>query len=210
MPPGAKAALEASAGRVTWLAGPAQVAPGVWATGPVPRLYDQEAASGPFFLDGAGQERDPLDDDQSLWLETAKGVVVIMGCAHAGVANSLECVTQGAGARTVHAVLGGLHLKAADEGRLEFTAAALERWGVEIVAMCHCTGENAEAFLSRRLPGKAQARPAGTEWNFPLDAAGGLWHNKNNSYCGSRSHTPEGKAQPREDERWAAKPDASR
>jgi len=163
-PRSAVAALEAAAGRATWLTGPAEVAPGVWVTGPVPRIYDQEAVSGPFFLDKGFARPDPLDDDQTLWLRVEGGVAAVMGCAHAGVANILECVARQSGAGRVRGVIGGLHLKAANEARLVFTAAALERWGVELVATCHCTGESAAEFLERRLRGKARARGAGAEW----------------------------------------------
>jgi 7,8-dihydropterin-6-yl-methyl-4-(beta-D-ribofuranosyl)aminobenzene 5'-phosphate synthase len=68
-----------------------RLAPGIGVTGPIPR-WSGEDSGGPFFLDPAVAEPDPLDDDQALWRETAAGVVIVVGCCHAGLVNTVERV----------------------------------------------------------------------------------------------------------------------
>jgi len=85
--------------RIVWAEGPVQVTPGVWASGPVPRRHPLEEAERNFFFDKACTVRDHVVDDQVLWVETPKGLVVLCGCAHAGVINAVECVRAAAAER---------------------------------------------------------------------------------------------------------------
>ena len=131
-----------------------EIVPGVWVTGPIPRRNEFEDTGGHFFLDRIGRQADPIPDDQALWLDTQKGTVVVLGCAHAGVVNTLDHVCELSGRPTVHAVIGGMHLGKASAARLEETAKALERREVRVIAPCHCTGDEAVRFLQQRLPGR--------------------------------------------------------
>ena len=63
---------------------PTVVFEGLMVTGPIPRLTDFEDTGGPCFLDPACTQPDPLEDDQSGFLDTAQGTVVLLGCAHSG------------------------------------------------------------------------------------------------------------------------------
>ncbi|HOW96469.1 MAG TPA: MBL fold metallo-hydrolase [Kiritimatiellia bacterium] len=148
MPAPARAALAAAGGRVTWSAQPVEVAPNVWTTGEIPRATDYEDVGGPFFLDAGGKTPDRLPDDQALWTECARGLVVVLGCAHSGVVNTLEYIAKLTGTRQFHAVLGGMHLAAASQERLAATAAALTRYDVAVLGPGHCTGDAAAAYLA--------------------------------------------------------------
>jgi len=75
---------------VTWALGPLQVAPGVWASGPVPRRHPLEEPERNFFLDRACTVRDHVIDDQAIWVETPRGLLVLVGCAHSGIINILD------------------------------------------------------------------------------------------------------------------------
>jgi 7,8-dihydropterin-6-yl-methyl-4-(beta-D-ribofuranosyl)aminobenzene 5'-phosphate synthase len=86
-------------------------------------------------------------DDQALYVETPAGLVVVLGCAHAGVVNTLDYVAELTGRSRVYAVLGGMHLVRANQPRLEATVAALERYGVQKVGPAHCTGMRATTYL---------------------------------------------------------------
>lgn len=139
---------------LTWTLEPTQLTEGVHATGEIPRRNDFEDTGGPFYLDESCTEPDPLLDDQALYIETSAGLVVVLGCAHAGVVNTLDYIAELTGQARVHAVLGGMHLVRATPRRLEATVAALKRYGVQKVGTAHCTGMRAASYLWSELSGK--------------------------------------------------------
>ena len=161
MPEAAAAGLESAEGRTTWTTGPAQVASGVFVTGPIPRTHGFETGGADFCFDSQCLYPDAIPDDQALWVRTGGGPVLILGCAHAGVANTLDYVRRLSGASRMRAVIGGMHLMDANEERLRLTCDALLSCGVEMVAPCHCTGKAAMAYLSERLGERYRACSAG-------------------------------------------------
>lgn len=142
---------------------PTQIAPGVWLTGYVPRRHPEEAAEPEaFFLDPDGQQPDPLVDDQALYIVTGSGVVVLLGCAHAGVINTLDHIRDLTGDAPLRAVIGGMHLRNASPAKLAWTIARLQQRRPGIVVPTHCTGDPAiqalqVAFAERCRPGGAGA-----------------------------------------------------
>ena len=167
MPPASRAAFEAlPAQRMHWMNEPVPLFPTLGVTGPIPRKTDFEDTGGPFFLDPEGHRPDPILDDQALWIKTDHGLVVVAGCSHAGVINTLTAVQHHSGETHVHAVLGGFHLKHASPERMEATAAAFQRMGVEIVIPCHCTGDAATASLKSQLGARVQSCHAGKQFLF--------------------------------------------
>jgi 7,8-dihydropterin-6-yl-methyl-4-(beta-D-ribofuranosyl)aminobenzene 5'-phosphate synthase len=149
MPQAAGTALKSHGKQVALITAPTEIAPGVFATGPIPRRHPLEDTGGPFFLDAQGTRPDPLEDDQALWIETPAGIIVILGCAHAGVINTLDYIRPLTGPKPIRAALGGMHLASASNARLEQTIAALQPIGV--VGPCHCTGMQAAARLCAAL-----------------------------------------------------------
>ena len=141
---------------------PTQVAPGVWVTGEIPRRTDYEDTGGPFYLDAGGTRADPLIDDQAMYIDTKPGMTVLLGCAHAGVVNTLDYISELTGQRRFHAVLGGMHLLRASTERIEHTIAALRKYDVHVVAPLHCTGLNATARLLEAFPERFLKLAAGT------------------------------------------------
>jgi len=144
--------LRRRAGTLTWTREPTELVPGAYVTGEIPRRTSFEDTGGDFYLDEACTETDPLLDDQALYVETPAGLVVVLGCAHAGVVNTLEYVAELSAARPMLAVLGGMHLVRAGNERLGATVAAFERFGVQKLGAAHCTGMRATAFLWSHLP----------------------------------------------------------
>lgn len=140
-----------SASRLRWSAKPVILAPGVGLTGAIPRRTDFEDPGGPFFLDPHGRRPDPVEDDQALWIDTDRGVVVCVGCCHAGLINTLSYVRELSGGRSILAVVGGLHLGAAGPDRLERTVSLLRDFNPEMLLACHCTGEEAVSRLRSGL-----------------------------------------------------------
>jgi 7,8-dihydropterin-6-yl-methyl-4-(beta-D-ribofuranosyl)aminobenzene 5'-phosphate synthase len=132
---------------------PTVVFDGLTATGPVPRLTDFEDTGGPFFLDESCTQPDPLEDDQSVFIDTAEGTVVLLGCAHSGVINTLHYIRQLTDNRPIHAVIGGMHLVGASSRRIARTIEELKQIGVRRLAPAHCTGMPATVALWTAFPG---------------------------------------------------------
>jgi 7,8-dihydropterin-6-yl-methyl-4-(beta-D-ribofuranosyl)aminobenzene 5'-phosphate synthase len=144
--------LRCKARWLIWTREPTKLLDGVHVTGEIPRRNDFEDTGGPFFRDEACTDPDPLIDDQALYFETPAGLVVVLGCAHAGVVNTLDYIAELTGRDRLYAILGGMHLGRAAAPRLEATVAALERYGVRSVGTAHCTGMRAASYLWSRLP----------------------------------------------------------
>jgi 7,8-dihydropterin-6-yl-methyl-4-(beta-D-ribofuranosyl)aminobenzene 5'-phosphate synthase len=145
-----------------WTSRARLVAGGIGLTGPIPRETSFEDTGGPFFLDPQARRADPIDDDLALWMLTGRGLVVCVGCCHAGIVNTLNHVFRLSGMNRLRALIGGFHLLNASEQRLEQTVAALRSFSPELVVPCHCTGEKAmqmltAAFGARVVPGRAGA-----------------------------------------------------
>ncbi len=122
---------------------PAEVVPGVWVTGEVPRTNGYEDVGGPFFLDEEMQRPDPIVDDMSLYLPHDGWLSVIFGCAHAGSVNTLDHIFHHTGKLPVDTLVGGLHLADASPQRMDRTVARLRELSPRFMAFGHCTGAHA-------------------------------------------------------------------
>ena len=120
---------------------PTAVGDYITCTGPVPRVSDFEDTGGPFFLDREGEAEDAIVDDQALILSTREGVVLLLGCAHSGVVNTLELCRRIRPGVKIHAIIGGFHLLNATRERLATTYHELATLNPTTLAPCHCTGE---------------------------------------------------------------------
>jgi 7,8-dihydropterin-6-yl-methyl-4-(beta-D-ribofuranosyl)aminobenzene 5'-phosphate synthase len=138
-----------------------ELAPKVYLSGQVPRVTAFETGDRGLFSDCTGTVPDPTPDDQSLVLETARGLVILLGCCHAGLVNTLEHVAGRTGRRDLYAVVGGTHLGFSGREQLERTIAYLRQAGVTKVAACHCTGFSASALMARELPKGFQVAAVG-------------------------------------------------
>lgn len=151
MPQEAQRLLQARMDRLHWVTAPMTLGPGMGLTGPVPRRRPPLDPFPGFFLDPEGKVADPLEDDQALWIATAKGTVVLMGCAHAGVEDTLDRVRTLAGPEPFQAIVGGFHLSGVPEGTfapvVEALAAEQEAW----IGPVHCTGPAATEALGVAL-----------------------------------------------------------
>lgn len=134
--------------RVTASAEPCEVVPGVWMTGEIPRTNDFEDTGGPFYLDAALTVPDPLLDDQAIFFRSGDGVVIVLGCSHAGVVNTIRRVRELTGGAPLVAVMGGAHLLAASDRRMDETVAFLRQESPGLMAFNHCTGERAVRRLA--------------------------------------------------------------
>jgi 7,8-dihydropterin-6-yl-methyl-4-(beta-D-ribofuranosyl)aminobenzene 5'-phosphate synthase len=129
-----------------------EIAPGILLTGEVPRITPFEKGDSGLFCDGYGQAPDTTPDDQSLIIETAKGLVILLGCCHAGLVNTLDHIACITGRSDIYAVVGGTHLGFCSQEQLDKTIEALGKLGIRKLAVSHCTGFNAASRLLRELP----------------------------------------------------------
>ena len=166
MDPATAEAIPKAATGVTWTSKPAEVLDGIFVTGEIPRQNTFEDTGGPFFRDPAGAQPDPLLDDQALYFDTKDGLVILLGCAHSGVVNTLEYVQHLTGGRPIHAILGGLHLLKASPERMEKTIAAFRRLEIWRLAPAHCTGLPALAQLWTAFPDRCSSCAVGASSVF--------------------------------------------
>ena len=141
---------------------------GITLTGPVPRRSGYEDTGGDFFLDAGCLEEDRMDDDQSAYFDTPQGLVVLLGCAHAGLVNTLETVREQTQGRPVRAVLGGAHLVHASPQRIAKTIEYLQKLDIHDLRLAHCTGFESSCAIWNALPGRCSSLPAGTRLEFEM------------------------------------------
>ncbi|MGE5610453.1 MAG: MBL fold metallo-hydrolase [Bacillota bacterium] len=151
--------------RVVLTERPTEIVPGLFVTGPVPRRNDFEDTGGSFYQDAACTQPDPLGDDQAMYFRCSKGMVVLLGCAHAGVINTINHVRDDI-AGPIHAVIGGMHLLSASEHRLAMTLDALQEYEDQILAPAHCTGTRQKMLLWYRYPRRCRECAVGSQFLF--------------------------------------------
>ena len=142
------------------------ILPGATVTGPIPRVTEFEDVGGRFFLDSQGRQPDLLMDDQAMFLETTQGLVVVLGCAHAGVVNTMEHIRHVAPSQRIHAVLGGMHLVHASEVRIQRTLDVFRRLGIDKIGPAHCTGWHAAKQMWSAFGEKCFICCVGTQISF--------------------------------------------
>jgi len=152
--------------RIALSAQSVMVTPRIGVTGTIARATTFEDTGGPFFLDAHGRASDPIMDDQALWIDTGDGLVVCVGCCHAGLINTLHAVQRASGTSRIRAVIGGFHLLNASEQRLERTLGALQSIAPEMLVPCHCTGAAAVRRLQETFGDRVSAGRSGMTFEF--------------------------------------------
>jgi len=146
--PASRAELESLGARFVLATGPINIAPTITTLGEVPMVTDLEQVDSSLFVrEATGLRPDPVLDDRGLAIKTPAGLVVVLGCAHRGLINSLYHAREITGESRVYAVIGGAHLMGTSDERLERTIAALKNLGIQKMGLCHCTDLPAAARL---------------------------------------------------------------
>ncbi len=140
--------VEEAGGVLVLAKGPVKLAEGVVTTGEVERSTSFEGVEEFWTVADGIFVRDEMPDDQSLVIKGDEGVIVLTGCAHSGVVNTVIHAKSLMGVDRVKAVIGGFHLIGASEGRIRRTVEELRRLNPDLLAPCHCTGLKAvNAFM---------------------------------------------------------------
>ncbi len=159
------AELENLGGDFKFSAAPYEVAPGLLLSGEVPRISKVETGD-PNLLslsEAGGEFTDPLHDDLSLFINTDKGLVILLGCAHAGLLNIIDHAIQVTGQKKIHMVLGGTHLKFCSEEQMTATLDRLEELDVDRIGASHCTGLRGARMLAERFGQRFFSASVGVE-----------------------------------------------
>ncbi len=133
-----------------------EISSGLWLTGEVPRINDFENGDPHLQITSPDGELkpDPLADDCSVVIDSEKGLVLLLGCAHAGLVNIMHHVLEMTGRDRFHAVVGGLHLAPASDEQFAGTVSALRQFKVNRIGVGHCTGLRRSAELYAQFPQK--------------------------------------------------------
>jgi len=151
--------IERAGGDVLHSAEPTEIAPGAWTTGQIERVTPFErplplSKGTRLILKVDGKEiDDQILDDQALWMQVDDvGPVVITGCAHAGLVNTLLQVRKLGRFNQIEGLVGGTHLVGRSEDYVEQTIEKLRQFGLGLISPCHCTGFKAMARLWQAFP----------------------------------------------------------
>jgi 7,8-dihydropterin-6-yl-methyl-4-(beta-D-ribofuranosyl)aminobenzene 5'-phosphate synthase len=149
--------------------GPYELTPGCWTTGRIPRQSFEESGRPKdlFYRDELDFIPDDLDEDQAVVINLReKGLIVLSGCAHSGIVNTIEYARQFTGIERVHAIIGGFHLARASEDEIEKTTAYIKNLQPNYVIPSHCTGFQASSQFARQMPDAFIEGVVGATYHF--------------------------------------------
>ncbi|MBA7604588.1 hypothetical protein ES703_11713 [subsurface metagenome] len=156
--------LEKFGARLNLTTEPVRITDKIMTTGEVPMVTDFEQIDPNLFVkEDADFKPDKLLDDQALIINTESGLVVILGCAHRGIINTLYHAQQLTGVKQIAMVLGGCHLTGATEERIWLTIATLKELGVQRIGVSHCTGLPAAVIMAHEFGDSFFFNNAGTQ-----------------------------------------------
>ena len=144
-----------------------EVGKGLFLTGEVPRRTSFEKNDPSLFVEIDGKRaQDTLMDDQSLVLDTGKGLILVLGCAHSGMMNIVHHVMTKTGKQKFNAILGGTHLDFLTPEQLEESIRALKQMEIEKIGVSHCTGMRAASRLHQEFGDRFVYGCVGTVFDF--------------------------------------------
>lgn len=131
---------------------PVRISENIITAGEVPMKTEYESID-TFLKEMKGEELvpDQLFDDRALFITTDKGLVVILGCAHRGIINTLRHAQELTGEQRIEMVIGGCHLMGSSEERVWLTIAALKELGVKKIGVSHCTSLPAAVMMAHEF-----------------------------------------------------------
>lgn len=161
--------LESLGARFELTAEPVRITGRFLTTGEIPMLTEYEEIDSALFYKKNGELLpDKLKDDLALVIDTDYGLVVILGCAHRGIVNTLKQAQKITGKELIYAAIGGTHLFSATRERWQKTAADLKEMGVQYLGASHCTGSKASAYLAQEFGDRFFLNNSGSRWTLPF------------------------------------------
>jgi 7,8-dihydropterin-6-yl-methyl-4-(beta-D-ribofuranosyl)aminobenzene 5'-phosphate synthase len=147
--------LESLGARFILTIEPYKVTDNILTTGEIPMVTDFEKIESSLFVKTSkGWETDTLLDDLALLIKSEQGLIVVLGCAHRGMINTLYRSREVSGIEKINMILGGCHLKDAKEEQIWKTISALNEMGVQKLGVSHCTGMRAAMMMANTFGNK--------------------------------------------------------
>ena len=146
---------EAAGARIVLSEDPYQLADGCWTTGYIPRKsFEQSGRSKQLhYREGDAFLPDDLEEDQAIVINVKdKGLVVLSGCAHSGIVNTVNYARTMSGIDKVWAIIGGFHLARSTDQEIQQTIDAIKTVKPELIVPCHCTGFTAMRQFAAQMP----------------------------------------------------------
>jgi 7,8-dihydropterin-6-yl-methyl-4-(beta-D-ribofuranosyl)aminobenzene 5'-phosphate synthase len=148
---------------------PVRLSDHILTTGEIPLVTDYEEVDTGLFDKKTGEMLpDELKDDLAMIIDTEYGLVVILGCAHRGIVNTLKHAQKITGKELIYAAIGGTHLLNATQERLEKTVRDLKAMGLQYLGASHCTGFEASVYLAREFGERFFLNNSGSQWVLPF------------------------------------------
>lgn len=134
-----------------------ELADGIYFSGTIPKRSPWETGD-PHLVqlskNGDSSAMDSFDDDGALAIESVNGLIILLGCAHSGLINTVDFFREQLGQPRIHAIVGGTHLGPASDEQFSATVAYLEKLGFDRLGVSHCTGQIRSAQLHAKFPNK--------------------------------------------------------
>jgi 7,8-dihydropterin-6-yl-methyl-4-(beta-D-ribofuranosyl)aminobenzene 5'-phosphate synthase len=146
---------------------PVALAPGIFSTGSIPRVMATPTPPHLYRRTADNWEPDRFPDEQALVVETVMGLVIVTGCCHAGVLNTLLAAQAATGVGRVYALVGGLHLHEAAATEVAALAERLRPFGLQQVCLSHCSGVSAFHALRAAFNHRVTWAHAGAHLTLP-------------------------------------------
>ncbi len=143
---------------------PHPLAPGLFSTGEVARTTAFEKPPATAYIDLEDEwAPDDFRDDQAIVVRLrGQGLVIVTGCAHAGIVNTVRHAQAITGEPRVHAIVGGFHLTGAAPAQIDATIHEITALDPAVIVPAHCTGFHAQCEFARRFPGRFALNSVGT------------------------------------------------
>ncbi len=143
-------------------------------TGMIPRRFEQETVDDPFWKteNGVTESKDTVEDEQALVVKTEEGLVIMTGCGHAGLINTIHYAREITGENRIHTIFGGFHLRNAPKDRIDWTIAKLDELDFKRIIPSHCTGAVTAAMLYARFNSRVRFHAVGDKIEFNGVTAG--------------------------------------
>ncbi|RKX83756.1 MAG: hypothetical protein DRP57_07315 [Spirochaetes bacterium] len=138
-------------------------------TGSVPRKNDYEKVEPTIFTDKECTHQDKIPDDQSLIINSGEEMLIVLGCCHSGIVNTIDYAREIMADKSIKAVIGGMHLVASGSNRINAMLKYLKKIDNLKIYHGHCTGLKAGCILNESFPENARFISAGETYKFILN-----------------------------------------